>query len=239
MLDHSSSVPLHDQAEQWVLGYIMKAKEGDLLPDEVALSKRLGISRNTLRVALDRLVREGLLERRRGVGTRILSAQTATGLGEWESFTREMKARGHQVENYRLNVEKVTANETVANALGVPPQTEILHLLRVRGYDDSPVAVFESWFHPCLDLPLDADFSRPLYDVIAAHCDWVPMRSREEISAKPASQNIANLLIVDAGFPLLIRSRIVTDAGGRVLEYALNHYRGDRMSYTVDLWRKS
>ncbi len=239
MLDHSSPLPLHAQAEQWLRSFISEPPQnhGGLLPDEVALAKRLSISRNTLRAAITRLVNDGLLERKRGVGTRILPPRTATGLGKWESFSREMAAKGVQVENFHIEARWEKAEEHIAQKLQIANESTVLHLTRLRGYDDSPVVLFESWFHPNIPLNPDADFQQPLYQLITAHCDMVPMRSQEEITAIAANRILAKKLQVPKNSPLLRRQRLVTDAGQRPMEYAVNHYRSDRFIHSLDLYR--
>lgn len=72
-LDHASSKPLHVQAEE-ILRKLIESEEyknGKFLPNEVDLSERLNISRNTLRQAINKLVFEGLLIRKKGVGTKV------------------------------------------------------------------------------------------------------------------------------------------------------------------------
>ena len=80
-LDHESPLPLHAQAEQVLRELIQQPgqRAAGLLPDEVSLSRSLGISRNTLRAAIGRLVAEGRLERKAGVGTRVTEPKVQSG----------------------------------------------------------------------------------------------------------------------------------------------------------------
>src|SRR5690348_18309553 len=89
-LDHQSPLPLHAQAERLLRLLIQRPEYGvgGLLPDEVSLARSLGISRNTLRAAIARLVTEGRLERKAGVGTRVVEPKVRSGVGSWQSFTR-------------------------------------------------------------------------------------------------------------------------------------------------------
>ena len=95
-LNRKSSTPLHAQAEK-VLRKLIESdeyKSGKLLPKEVELSKQLHISRNTLRQATAKLVSEGLLERKKGVGTRVARKGISVGVKNWLSFSQEMKMLG-------------------------------------------------------------------------------------------------------------------------------------------------
>lgn len=102
--DHHSSLPLHAQAEQWLRGLIQQRayRNGGLLPEEVSLARVLGISRNTLRAAIGRLVAEGWLERQAGVGTRVIEPRAHSAVDAWHSFTREMEAKGVQVDTHAI-----------------------------------------------------------------------------------------------------------------------------------------
>src|SRR5512133_3257480 len=116
-LDHSSPLPLHAQAEALLRDMLAlpEYRGGALLPDEVSLATRLGISRNTLRAAIGRLVAEGRLERKAGLGTRVCEPPVHSGIGAWHSFTREMEAKGVRVETYSTDVSQVPSNAEIAS----------------------------------------------------------------------------------------------------------------------------
>src|SRR5579863_789312 len=88
-LNHLSAVPLHAQARELLRGLARQPayQNGRLLPDEVSLAGKLGVSRGTMRSAITRLVHEGLLERRAGVGTRVRTVAGESGIGAWRSFS--------------------------------------------------------------------------------------------------------------------------------------------------------
>lgn len=236
-LDPKSPLPLHVQAEESLRRLIQQPEyqKGGLLPDEVSLSNSLGVSRNTLRMAIARLVSEGRLERKAGVGTRVTEPRVQSGIGAWHSFTREMEAKGIKVETYSLNVRLVPAPGAVARALKVPEKTSVLCMDRLRGWDDRPAADFLSYFHPRLNLAKGEDFTQPLYELIRERSGVVADQSLEEFTAISADQRLARLLKVRAGTPLLRRERTVLDAGQRPVEYAIVHYCCDRFQLTLNL----
>src|SRR5580658_8349817 len=100
-LDHHSPVPLRAQVEHLLRELARKPEyqNGKLLPDEVMLAAQLGVSRGTVRSGIGKLVFEGLLERKAGVGTRV-AQRAESGVRAWRSFSREMAAKGINVENY-------------------------------------------------------------------------------------------------------------------------------------------
>lgn len=236
-LDHESPLPLHAQAEQLLRELIERAeyREGGLLPDEVSLSRSLGISRNTLRSAIGRLVAEGRLERKAGVGTRVIEPKVHSGIGAWHSFTREMEAKGIRVESHSLSARVLPAPAEAARALQLDPDSEVLCLDRVRGWEGQPEVHFRSYFHPRLALTNRDDFSQPLYELIRERCSIVADQSIEELTAVAADRRLARLLGVKIGAPLLRRDRTVLDTGRRPMEYAIVHYRCDRFTLTLNL----
>jgi GntR family transcriptional regulator len=240
-LDHNSFEPLHAQAERLLRELIQQPEyvQGALLPPEVSLAGRLGISRSTLRMAIARLEAEGRLERKSGVGTRVVEPRVKSGVGAWQSFTREMEAKGIKVETYLTRARLVPANEAVARALQVPAGTGVLCLERVRGWDAQPEVSFTSHFHPRLGLTTEEDFQKPLYEMIRERTSVVADHSFEEFVAEAADRRLARLLQVPAGTPLLRRERTVLDTGGRPMEFAVVRYRCDRFRLTLSLRQES
>ncbi len=239
-LDHRSAMPLHAQAEQ-VLRKMIERPEyqtGGYLPDEVSMSLNLGISRSTLRMAIARLVSEGLLERKSGVGTRVVALRVESGVGAWHSFTREMEAKGITVETYSTRVRVVPVAIAEARALQIPVGAEVLCLDRIRGWDARPEVVFRSFFHPRLGLTTEEDWHRPLYEMIRDRCSVVAAQSHEEFSAVSADRVLSRVLGVPVGAPLLRRERTVLDTGRRPVEFAVVHYHCERFRLALKLSEK-
>ena len=208
---------------------------GALMPDEESMANRLGVSRGTARAALARLVQEGVLERRPGVGTRVARRSSESGIRSWRSFSREMAGKGITVQNFNTTVRVVGAPEQAARALQVKAGTEVRRLERVRGWGGKPVLLSTSWFHPRLKLTGDEDFTRPLYEVLEAETGVVAKTAHEEFAAITANAALAKKLSVSADTPLLSRRHTVFDAGGRPIEYAEVNYVSARFSLTLEL----
>ena len=238
-LNHRSGLPLHRQAGQLLRDLIRRPEyqNGALLPEEITLAARLGISRGTLRLAIGQLVHEGLLERRAGVGTRVRPQPAESGISAWRSFSLEMARKGIRVENYLQEFASTAADEAAARALQIKPQTKIWRLDRVRGWDGLPVLHTRSWFHPRLRLTGREVFSKPLYEVIEGETGAVAEKAREEFTAVRANATLAKLLAVKRGEPLLLRSHTVFDAGGRLIEFAQVHYVSSRFALTLEMRR--
>ena len=237
----ADSVPLHAQIERELrrMMALPEFQKGALFPDELTLANRFGVSRGTVRVPLTRLVNQRLLERKPGVGTRVLPTPAESSIGEWRSFSREMARRNITVESYFLDARRCAAPGRVAQALQIAAGTEVLRLDRVRGWDKQPVLHSRSWFHPRLRLTGSADFSRPLYELIQAETGSVADSASEELSAVRATATLARHLKAPVGEPLLLRCHTVFDTGKRPMEFAEVHYVSARFKLTLDLKREA
>lgn len=238
-IDHSSPVPLHAQVEKLLRDMIElpEFKNGGYLPKEVELAKKLGISRNTLRQATNKLEYEGLLVRKKGVGTKVAQNTVTTHLQHWHSFTQEMNEKGIKFKNYMLTTDWVGASEKLAKFFEIEENKEVLRMSRLRGDDDSPFVYFESYFHPKIGLTGEEDFARPLYDILEEDFHVVPTFSNERIKARSASVITAKRLKIQKGEPVLVRERFVLDPGQRPLEYNIGFYQADKFTYTINIKR--
>jgi len=238
-IDHNSQLPLHAQVETLLrkLIELPEYKNGNLLPKEVDLSKRLGISRNTLRQATNKLVNEGLITRKKGVGTIAAKRNVVTQLESWHSFTQEMNEQGVAFKNFEIQVEKVQADQKVADFFRIAKDEVVIKLVRLRGSEEGPFVYFESFFHPRIGLSGNEDFTQPLYELLENDYSTVPVRSSEIIRAQLPNAQIAEKLMIKEVDPILVRERFVYDPGNRPVEYNIGFYRADKFSYSIDIKR--
>lgn len=240
-LDPNSGKPLHVQAEE-VLRKLIEAEEyknGKLLPNEVLLSKQLNISRNTLRQAINKLVFEGLLIRKKGHGTRVVRKGITGGVKNWMSFSQEMKMLGIEIKNFELHISFKKPTEEISAFFGLDPKKEnrCMVLERVRGNKEYPFVSFISYFNPNIPLTGDEDFTRPLYGILEDKYNIVVKTSKEEVSARLAGEYIAEKLEIKSSDPILIRKRFVYDVNELPVEYNIGYYRADSFTYTIDAER--
>lgn len=241
-INHQSALPLHVQVERLLRKLIGSDEysEGKLLPNEVELAKRLGISRNTVRQATNRLVYEGLLVRKKGIGTKVAeNASVATRLESWHSFTQEMNNKGMAFKIFEIDVSWVKPDDAVAKFFSITHKQEILCMERLRGLDTGPIVYFISYFHPRVGLTGKEDFSRPLYKMLEEEYATVVATSREEITAKLADEKIAEKLKIEQGSPVLKRKRFVLDPGGRPVEYNIGYYNAEHFTYQIEIQKSN
>jgi len=238
-IDRRSDLPLHAQIDALLRDLIRQPKyaDGSLLPDEVGLARQLGVSRSTMRAGMQKLIYEGLVERRQGHGTRVAKPPLQSGLAEWHSLTGEMRSQGIEVHNYALDVLVVPPPAEVRNALQLRSDRKVVQIRRVRGWLDEKVVLTVSWMHPRLGIKGGEDFNRPLYDVIEEASGIKPVRSQEEITACLADKSLAEELGVTFGSALLLRKRTTLDGNDEPVEFNVNWYRSDVHSLRLDLRR--
>jgi len=235
-IDHKSPIPLHIQTENLLREIIIEPEyqNGKLLPNEVELAKMLAISRTTLRQAINKLVFEGLLIRKKRTGTRVAQNTVSSKSNNWLSFSQEMKLRGIAIKNFELHITWEYPDQSLANFFEIKPDRKILKMEKVRGKPEEPFVYFISYFHPRIGLTGDEDFKRPLYEMLENDYSTVATLSKEEISARAAEPLIADKLRISDGSPVLLRKRFVFDQGERPIEYNLGYYKAESFVYTVE-----
>lgn len=232
-------MPLRAQVESLLRKLVRQPEyqKGALLPDEIALAAHLGVSRGTVRSGISKLVFEGMLDRKAGVGTRVSNGHLESGIRNWHSFTREMASKGITVQNFQMEYRQVKASKDAALTLQLNAGTPIWRLDRVRGWEGKPVLQSTSWFHPRLKLDGSEETSQPLYEMIEKIAGASPHHAREEFLAVSADARMARLLEVDRGTPVLLRRHTVFDASNRPFEFAEVRYVSSRFTLTLDMRR--
>ncbi|MGN0188149.1 MAG: GntR family transcriptional regulator [Candidatus Cryptobacteroides sp.] len=240
-IDHNSKKPLHLQAEAILRNLIEsdEYKNGKLLPNEVDLSAQLNISRNTLRQAINKLVFEGLLVRKKGYGTKVAKKGVVGGVKNWLSFSQEMKMLGIEIRNFELRVSLKQPSDAIKSFFELNPNdnNRCVVLERVRGKKEFPFVYFISYFNPNIPLTGEENYTRPLYEMLESEYNISVKTSKEEISARLAGEFIAEKLEIQANDPILIRKRFVYDINGIPVEYNIGYYRADSFTYTIEAER--
>jgi DNA-binding GntR family transcriptional regulator len=238
-LDRSGPIPLYFQVAQKIESAIMAGDlpAGSRLENEVSLGERLGLSRPTVRRAIQDLVDKGLLVRRRGIGTQVVHGQVTRGV-ELTSLYEDLDRSGQKPSTKILDYKVLKADAKIAERLGVEPGSAVLYLRRVRSADNVAVSIMENW------LPQDfTDISETelnehgLYQILRARGVTIRV-AKQRIGARKASQQESAVLEIDKNAALLTMDRTAYDNSGRAIEFGHHCYRPDLYSFEVTLVEK-
>ncbi|MFE9571249.1 GntR family transcriptional regulator [Streptomyces sp. NPDC006692] len=235
-MDRTSPVPLYFQLSQQLEAAIEKGilTPGSLLGNEIDLANRLGLSRPTVRQAIQALVDKGLLVRRRGVGTQVVHSQVKRPL-ELSSLFDDLEAAGQKPATTVLRNTFEPATAEVAAALGVPQGSDVHLVERLRYAHGEPMARLRNHLPTGL-LPLDTDYleGTGLYRLMRSA--GITLHSaRQTVGARAATAQEADLLTEAEGAPLLTMQRTTFDDTGRAVEFGSHIYRASRYSFEFQL----
>lgn len=244
LVRRESGQPLHRQLETWLRSWIGSGeiRPGELIPGEMELAARFGVSRHTMRHALGVLTAEGLLRRTRGHGTRVVEAQAEPpierGLTHLYAFAWETQERGLQQNTEVLERTRYPADAEVAEHLGLEAGHPIVRVTRLRIAGEERLAL-ETLYLPAEladDVDQEALERESIYDALERLHGVRASRASESLRAVALEQPEAGLLGVDVGAPafLVIRQ---TWGDDRPIEWNESLIRGDRYLYTVELRR--
>ena len=234
IINQNSCLPLNRQVENYLRHLISQDKyqQGALLPTEMQLTEELGVARNTVRTAMDKLVREGVVTRKKGVGTQVNRIPVVTNLSKWRSFATELGDQIH-TESREVTLEEVDGE--IARELDALDGQKAVCLKRLKAQDTEPIALLVSYFPRELGIAETETFEGRLYEVLERKYHVRPARSCEEIGATLAAGETARMLNAGKDVPILYRKRRVVDEFGALIELAYAYYRADRFVYQIEL----
>ena len=231
-----TNVPLHRRLKRALESAMTsnELKRGAVLPSERVLSDALGISRVTVRKSIEALEEAGLLRRRHGAKTEVVSP-VEKSLSTLTSFSEDMLARGLSPGCIWISKEISRPSPTEMMALGLSPKAELVRLKRIRTGDGTPIAV-ETAAVPTRFLPSPDLVGDSLYAALEKR-DVLPQRAIQRMRSRPASARDAELLHCELGAPLLIADRRCFLGDGQIVEFTETRYRGDVYDFVTELNR--
>lgn len=201
---------------------------GERLTSEPELARRMGVSRATLREAMRTFEAQGLIRRRQGVGTFVVSHPNVldSGLEVLESIETLARKIQLDVSMGALRVSQVPAEESEAVAMNIPAGSEVVKITRVILAEKRPVAFLVDVL-PTELLPtaeLEAGFTGSVLDLLLNRGDPPLENSHTEIQAVAAPPEIARALEIQRGDVLLMFSARLYDASGRVVDVSSSYF---------------
>jgi GntR family transcriptional regulator len=235
-VDRYSPVPMYYQVAQQ-LEHAIEAGElppGTRLDSELVLATQLGVSRPTLRRAIEYLVDRGYLVRRRAVGTQVVHPKVRRPV-ELSSLYEDLAASRKNPRTEMLSLATTPASDRVAYALGLEDGADVLAIERLRYADSQPLAIMRNWL-PLGLVDLDAaQLERAgLYQLMRAAGITLHLAS-QTIGARGASISEAKLLHAVKGEPLLTMERTTYNENGQPVELGDHIYRASLYSFEIVL----
>ena len=238
-----SVVPYYHQVKESVKALIANGelKPGEMLPSELSLSAQLGISRLVVHRAFRELVTEGLLIRKRAVGTFVAPPvkRSYTVTGPLFSMTENLSADALEPSNTILLQEVVPADEEIARELKITTTARVIHLRNLRLAKQLPFAIEEMYLSfdrfPAL-ASMDLN-NTSLYVTLENIYHALPQEALDQVTAGSATGQEAGLLGINKGAPVMRLKRISTDRQGLNVEYSKVVFHADRYQFIARLQR--
>jgi GntR family transcriptional regulator len=237
-VDKSSPVPYYYQIEEWIRGQIASGqlKPGDMLTNEIQLSKQLGVSRMTVRQALNHLSSEGILTRQRAKGTFIAPPRSPVPISRdrLSSMTEELLKEGKKLYSRVLAQELQPAIGEIQTELGLQAGEKVILVRRLRGTDNCPLSI-ENVYHPYSRFPellTMALENASIYEILETKYQARPVEAIDTVVAGIATEDEAALLQIPKGAGDAFQTgRLGCRAPGDRTHCAV--YRADRYQFVI------
>jgi GntR family transcriptional regulator len=235
-LIHDSFKPLYFQLKEIFHDKIEseELKEGDMIPSENELQQIYGVSRATVRKAIELLVYEGLMDKKKGKGTFVKRRKIEEQLPVLKSFTEEMSGR----DAYKkvLSVAYTKAPSGISSRLKLPPDESVFSLKRLMVVDGLPLGILHSYIPAKFGLSLEEDYTKSLYRILEKK--GIRLKEAEQtIEVRMATREEIRLLKLETSLPTLVIKRLAYSVNQDPVEYVKGVYRGDRYRYNFKLTR--
>lgn len=242
-IERNSAVAIYEQIAEQLREQINAGeyKPGQRLPTEPELMQSCGVSRSTVRAALDVLEQQGLLTRRAGKGTFVAHRELAQDLGDLRSFPEAMAAQGFTVQLRPVAWAISPPPARVQKQLGLAGGDQVLQVERVHWLDDEPVATDSLWLPEWVTerVAIERLLTSSTYQILEDEAEIPLGAAWQRVSAATAGRNTARLLSIGPRDPVLLIERLTYALSGVPIEYLTLRYRADLVVLNVHLPRHS
>lgn len=224
----SQSVHPYQRLQAELAEIIANTPSGERLLSEPALAQQLGVSRATLREAMRAFEGQGLIRRRQGIGTFVVSNNQVieTGLEVLQSIENMAKDIGLEVSLGECKIERVPANKEVAEALNLPVNTTVVQVERVILTKSRPVAFLVDILPESVLTPeeIEVGFTGSVLDMIVKRGSPQLKQSKAEIQAIAAASSVAKALEIQRGDVMLLFVAWLFAENGDVIDYSKSYF---------------
>ncbi|WP_395402766.1 GntR family transcriptional regulator [Pseudoduganella sp. UC29_106] len=211
------------------------------LPAESDIGSRFGVSRITVRQALNDLQKEGVIFKVPGKGTFVSKPKAFQELTQLEGFAEAMSRRGYEIYNRVAGIDSVAAAPQVAQQLGLAAGAPVTEIRRIRLLNREPVSLEVTYVSPELGERLrHEDLAvRDIFLILENDFGIALGKADLRIDAILADHALSAALQIDEGMPVLRIERLTHTAGGKPIDFEYLYFRGDAFQYRLQIARRS
>jgi GntR family transcriptional regulator len=241
VIDKTSPLPYYQQLADLLRREISEREsQGEIyqLPSENELAERHGITRATVRHALDVLEKDGWIYREKGKGSFAAAHRVEQELTQLVSTTEDMRQRGWSLTTKVVSLEQTPAAPYIAHALELPEGAPVYELCRLRIVDDEPLSLQTAYLPVELCPKLEEnDLTSSLYRLLESRYGLRLWTGKEILRARCTAPHEAQWLQIQENMPVMYMERVTYAADGVAVEYLEAVWRGDRYDFKVTLSR--
>jgi GntR family transcriptional regulator len=230
VLSKSEGVALYVQIRETLRDQIKTGvlKPGQKLPAEDELAAQFGVSRMTVRQGISDLTDEGMLYRRRGVGTFVTQFHVERDHNKLTDFFETARAEGFKAEVRLLSREVAPAKLIIAKALALLETEPVIRIQTLRLANDVPVTIYDEYvpYRLCPELLTEDLHSQPAWKTLEKY-GYIIKRAIQRIEARAADAEIAELLNIEEDAPILFKNRVIYAEDGAPVELILCYNHGN------------
>ena len=238
----NEAIPLYYQLETILRKKISSGElaQGGLLPSEEALTKEYKLSRITVRQALSSLEGDGLILRKRGKGTFVSKKHTYLESPKFTGFIEDLISMGIRTKSKILDISMVVGPQNIQEHLKLEVGTQLFRIEKIRLVEESPFSYVLNYLPPDIGQKIKTEdlINKPLLMILEDDLGIKATEAVQSIEATIADTQVAPLMEIRVGDPLLKVERTVFDVNYNPIEYVSTLYRADKYFYTVNLKRK-
>jgi GntR family transcriptional regulator len=214
---------------------------GDQLPSEDQLAERFGVSRITVRKAVENLVGRGIVEIRRGRGTFVREPRIVQELTQLTGFVEDMHVLGRTPTARLLDAQLVAADDDVARELGLPKGSHVMRFRRVRSANGQPVSFDETYLPREIGeaIAMHNLDDEPIFALLEERYSIPLTEAQYQLEAVAADALVATSLDMEPGAPCFLIERTSYTVDNKPIDYERLYYRGDQIRFVTRLARRT
>ncbi|MBE3593034.1 MAG: GntR family transcriptional regulator [Thermoanaerobacter sp.] len=241
MAELKDTLPIYHQIKQIIREKILtnELKPDDRIPSEIEMAKLYGVSRMTVRNALNELVMEGYLYRVPGKGTFVARPRIERSFALLTGFMEDMRQKGLRPSSKLLSLKQIIPDSVLRKRLKLLPNEKVFEIVRLRYANEEPIVIQASYIPVffCPGIESENLEISSLYDILEAKYQLVLDHAQQRLEATVADEKKAQLLGIKIGAPLLYIYRLSFLANGTPVEFVESWYRSDRYAFEVMLYK--